>query len=223
MASPVESSGLSDDAPSPDPQAAPENLFGAALNRVSRFSEYARDRSPDDLIFHHSMPDGRPPVQLYGADLTMIVRAAIAWRELAPILEGGLARASRDALERVGELLDRYRAIGESERPRILSSLDGARLHGEDVEHLAYLLDYIDAVAKRNPVAAGAARVTPFDEWVLWRFQEIDRDLPEGALVSDFIAPARRIWPNITAPEVERCVMALEISKMRTGTLLGGH
>lgn len=194
---------------SPDTAPAPNGLFGAALARVARFSEYARQHTQSDLIFHHVIPSG-DPVQLFGVDLAVMLCAATAWGELLPVMRDGLSQGSRAALERIGAYGQRYdeiRAGGVKLGPMV-SSLDSAGLSFDDVTHVAYLLDFVDQVAKRNPITAAPGRLSPFNDAMLDVFQAIHDEMPDADLDA-YVKRAGHIWPGITSGMVTMAMAAL--------------
>src|SRR5581483_4402128 len=158
-------SGLAEDVPSPDAAPAPKTVFGACLARVANFGQYARIHSSSDLIFHRATA---------GVDLNVVLHAAGAWMELMPLLDGGLAEGSRIALDRIGaygEKFDAARRDGRWHRGAVVSSIDDAVLDFTDVAHVAFLLDFVDQVAKRNQITAAPPAPSAFNDAMLDRIE----------------------------------------------------
>lgn len=202
-------SGLDEGVPSPDSAPAPNSVFGAALARVAHFCQHAREHTTSDLIYHHATPSG-DPVQLFGVDLAVTLCAATAWGELLPVMRDGLSQGSRAALERIGAYGRRYdeiRAGGVKLGP-VVSSLDDTPLNMDDVLHVAFLLDFVDQVAKRNPITAAPGRLSPFNDAMLDVFQAIHDEMPDADLDA-YVKRAGHIWPGITSGMVTMAMAAL--------------
>jgi hypothetical protein len=202
-------SGQDDGVLTPDSAPAPNTVFGAALARVAHFCQYARAHTSSDLIFHHA-DNGGDPVQLFGVDLAAVVQAATAWSELLPVVHGGLSEGTRAALDAIGAFGQRYdqiRAKGVKLGP-VVCSLDSTGLNFDDVTHVTYLLDFVDQVAKRNPISAVPGRLSPFNDAMLDVFQVIIGDMQEADL-DEYVKLARRIWPKISRGMVAMTMAAL--------------
>ncbi|SRR5581483_3975360 len=205
-------SGLAEDVPSPDAAPAPKTVFGACLARVANFGQYARIHSSSDLIFHRATADG-DLVQLFGVDLNVVLQAAGAWMELMPLLDGGLAEGSRIALDRIGaygEKFDAARRDGRWHRGAVVSSIDDAVLDFTDVAHVAFLLDFVDQVAKRNQITAAPPAPSAFNDAMLDRIEIIYREMPDADLEA-YVKRARLIWPEITSGVVTEALSALAL------------
>ena len=202
-------SGLDEDVPSPDSAPAPNSVFGAALARVAHFCQHAREHTTSDLVYHHATPSG-DPVQLFGVDLAVMLCAATAWGELLPVVRDGLSEGTRAALDRIGAYRARYDAIrvGGVKIGPVVTSLDSAGLSFDDVTHVAYLLDFVDQVAKRNPITAAPGRLSPFNDAMLDVFQAIHDEMPDADLDA-CVKRAGHIWPGITSGMVTMAMAAL--------------
>jgi hypothetical protein len=202
-------SGQDDGVLTPDSAPTPNTIFGAALARVAHFCQYARAHTSGDLIFHRATAGGEP-VQLFGVDLAAVLQGAAAWGELLPLVDGGLSEGSRAALDAIGAFRQRYdeiRANGVKLGP-VVCSLDSTGLNFDDVTHVTYLLDFVDQVAKRNPISAVPGRLSPFNDAMLDVFQVIIGDMQEADL-DDTVKRAQRIWPEITRGMVVMTMAAL--------------
>lgn len=199
-----------DDAWTPDSAAAPNTIHGAALSRVASFCQYARAHTPSDLIFHHPTAAG-DPVQLFGVDLAVVVRMAAGWAELLPLVHDGLSEGTRAALDRIGTFGERYDAVraGGVKLGPVVCSLDGTPLDFDDVTHVAYLLDFVDQVAKRNPITAVTPAISPFNDAMLDAFQVIYDEMPPDAGLDVYVKRAQQIWPEITSSTVTMTMAAL--------------
>lgn len=195
--------------PGSDPAPAPNSVFGAALARVARFCQHAREHTTSDLIYHHAIPSG-DPVQLFGVDLAVMLSAATAWGELLPVMRDGLSQGSRAAIDRIGAYGERYDAIraGGVKLGPVVSSLDDVRLEMDDVAHVAFLLDFVDQVARRNPITAAPGRLSPFNDAMLDVFQAIHDEMPDADLDA-YVKRAGQIWPGITSGMVTMTMAAL--------------
>lgn len=206
-------SGQDDGVLTPDSAPTPDTVFGASLSRVARFCQYARAHTSSDLIFHQETPGD--PVQLFGVDLAVVIHAATAWGELLPLVHDGLVGRSRAAIDRIGAYGQRYDAVrsaGTKYGP-VVSSIDSTSLNFDDVAHIAFLLDFVDQVAKHNPISAVTPVPAPFNDTMLDVFQAITAQMPESDM-EGLVKRARMIWPEITSSVVSLTLTALAARTM---------
>lgn len=213
------------------PELTPPPSLADALNRVIGWLDAVRRQHPDASCLS-SVRDGSTAHYLYGQDLHIVFGAAGGWAQLIRMFDGGrgLSAEARIALESVRVFTTKYRETILTQKPGTpISTLDGAELSSVHVTQIAYIVDFVDTVVRKNSAHRDPEPPVNLDEFTddmldaLGLLEsQLYRDLSEGRLklysrlhvAMELHTRAARVWPALTPQQCGRAAGILAVRTM---------